>query len=1197
MPSGINSGGMGGQPSERDDYSQNLPQSNSDAYDPQNLVKTGDIEIHSLADLGLDDDLDLLQLQDRGATSATIRIPKDQRLDAAAISEHSKIRQKAASAKDPDLSIFDELDIMLEEETAADTATGTDVASAGFHSNNPVLSADGSNDTNGSNVLNSTSSDEAGNQNFPQTDSDTGSSNNVNPNTSGAADKQNDKPASETEDADVTTGGNDATTDITEQQGGPKPTGISLGQQAAEAAGIMGNAANQQNSNTADTLNNDIKNMDNENIASGRKARKKKKRKKKSLIRRILKWFLLLIILCVLTAVAYVGFIIFTTPEVDPDNIYAELNQTSTIHDDQGEVFEYVDTLQNRTNVTYDQLPQDLIDAFVSIEDKTFFEHNGFNIVRIFGAIKESLTTGKDIGGTSTITQQLARNLWLNGERTMSRKIREAYYTILLEHNLEKDQILEAYLNTIPLGYNTYGVQTAANAYFGCDVSELTLAECATLAALPKSPSKLSPLKNYYNEEVSADNENILLMGDTYTTVYDDTFLSRQHLVLKNMLEQNKITQEEYDMAIAEDMKADMHPTPDTQIVSSYFSDYCLEEVKEDLMEQYNTNEDSVEKILRSGIHVYSTLNVEMQQIAEEEFSKNSNFPRINPNKDSRGNIIDSDHNILLYSRSNMFDSDGIFTLHDDEFRVADDGSLTLLAGKRLAFYNINAGNGSKEEQIEFKKFYYMENGILYSVNGGVIGNIDKKYKTKDSDGNLVISGEFMNSEKNIFLYDGNTVSVDPSAYTLRQATIQPQSSMVVTEFSTGQIKVMVGGRSLKGKLLYNRADNPRQPGSSIKPIGVYGPAIQSGVDKGTGWTAGSTIEDAPNIVNGRTWPTNTPNRYDGWVTLRYCVENSKNVPSVKLINDIGYDYSIDFLKKNGISTIVEDGATNDKNAAALGLGGMTQGISPLEMASAYGTFPNGGTHVEPTTYTKVTDAQGNILLEKNPEETKVFDETVAFIMTDILKTTVTNGIARRAAIGIMPVGGKTGTTSDNYDAWFVGFTPQFSASIWIGTDINMELSQGSAVAATLWSRIMRQLAPFGTETSSFRSMPSGIYVRGGEYYVEGTSPTGKAAGTGSSSSKSNKTNQQKYLTDEDGRRYYIDANTGERVYVTESSDDQNSSSTEQNDGTNNSSTQTNPSTAPNSGSQNGQTPSESPNQNTGTQHPATPPGVVNDPQ
>ena len=346
-------------------------------------------------------------------------------------------------------------------------------------------------------------------------------------------------------------------------------------------------------------------------------------------------------------------------------------------------------------------------------------------------------------------------------------------------------------------------------------------------------------------------------------------------------------------------------------------------------------------------------------------------------------------------------------------------------------------------------------------------------------------------------------MTVSQDHYKLAQGSIQPQGAMVILDYKTGQIKVMVGGRGeMSGKKLFNRANQPRQPGSSIKPIAVYGPAIQSGVDKGTIYTAGTTVNDSPTKSG---WPTNWYSGYRGYVTLRTGVEQSINVVSVKIVNNIGYEYSVEMLKKNGVSTIVEEGDATDLNPAALGLGGMLRGISPLEMASAYGTFGNGGVHIDPTSYTKVEDSQGNVILESNPDKIQTYDEGVAWIMTDILRTTVTRGIASSAAIGVQPVAGKTGTTTDNVDAWFVGMTPQYATSCWIGNDVNIQLTRGSAAAAALWSRVMRRECA-GIPYGSFGSPPDDVYYSGGEYYVSGTkahgsSPTWKS---GQSSSQSN---------------------------------------------------------------------------------------------
>ena len=247
---------------------------------------------------------------------------------------------------------------------------------------------------------------------------------------------------------------------------------------------------------------------------------------------------------------------------------------------------------------------------------------------------------------------------------------------------------------------------------------------------------------------------------------------------------------------------------------------------------------------------------------------------------------------------------------------------------------------------------------------------------------------------------------------------------MVIFDYKTGGIKAMVGGRNVEGRQIFNRATKPRQPGSSIKPMGVYGPAIQSGMEKaksgiangtsegnsyGELWTAASVIDDAPLTIQGKLWPKNWYNGYRGLHTMRQSLEQSINVNAVKIFSNIGVDASVKFLKKCGVSSIVESGDVNDMNAAALALGGMSYGISPLEMVAGYGTFANQGNYTEPIGYTKVTNKKGEVILEKSASQERVMDEGVAFIVTDMLKSTVTSGIAGAAAIGSQPVAGKTG--------------------------------------------------------------------------------------------------------------------------------------------------------------------------------------------
>ena len=830
-----------------------------------------------------------------------------------------------------------------------------------------------------------------------------------------------------------------------------------------------------------------------------------------------------------------VASIIISAPSIEPDNIYDLLSENSTLYDDEGNIVDSLVTSDGlRTNVSYSDLPQNLADAFVAIEDKTFWDHHGFNFIRILGAIKEGVLQGDSISGTSTITQQLARNLYLaetKSDHTLTRKIQEAYYTILLEKHLSKKQIIEAYLNTIFLGYNTNGVQAASQAYFSKDVQDLTLTECAALASLPKAPDRFAFIKRYENGQVTADNPNIIRKGDTYTLVYNDAVKDRKNLVLSFMLDQGKIKQDQYDEAIATNLKDSINPSEDTSNeISSYFADYVIDSVVKDLMEEYNYSEsDAKQKVYNGGLQIYTTMNSKMQKIAEQEFTNSSNFPKVTGlNKDKTGNVLSTNGNILMYSYNNYFDSEGNFILTPEEYRAADDGGIILLKGKCLNFYTTEV-QGQIDYSVQFKDMYVIEDGIFYGIPKGGVLSIPQKYKSKDDDGNLVINGQFFKDEPDFFQFVPAGISVNNKYYTLKQKIIQPQSAMVIFDYKNGGIKAMVGGRNIEGRLLFNRATNPRQPGSSIKPMSVYAAALQSGLEKaksgmtngpsegnsyGQLWTAASVIDDSPLTIQGKLWPKNWYSGYSGLNTMRESLEQSINVNAVKMFMDIGVETSLKSLKKFGITSIVESGDVNDMNAAALALGGMSRGVSPLEMVAGYGVFPNQGNYTEPIGYTKVTNKKGEVILEKTTSKTQVIDEGVSFIMTDLLRSVVTNGIGNSAAIGSQPVGGKTGTTSENYDAWFVGFTPQYAASVWIGNDVNIELSQGSVSAAKLWSKIMKQVHS-GLAPGSFPSAPSDVISvavdtksgrlpsdlstldpRGNtvrnEYFIKGTEPTSR---------------------------------------------------------------------------------------------------------
>lgn len=839
---------------------------------------------------------------------------------------------------------------------------------------------------------------------------------------------------------------------------------------------------------------------DEENIMEKNTGVNKKKHKHKLNPK---KFILFLVGLCLLGCIVVVALtisIIADAPDIDPNNIYSLLSESSTLYDDQGNVIDNLTSFSaegTRTNVEYSELPQNLVDAFVALEDKTFWDHHGFNFVRILGAVKDSFSTGK-ISGTSTITQQLARNLYLSetkSERSLTRKIKEAYYTILLEKHLTKEEIIEAYLNTIYLGYNSYGVQAASQAYFSKDVSDLDLLECVSLATLPQAPDSYALIKKIYPENITnPDDSDILLKGNDFYYVFNDISKSRRETCLNFMNEQDFITDSERSDALASDLKDHLKPSSgSTSEISSYFADYVVEQVVDSLVNEAGKSEEEANQMIYTGgLKIYTTMNSDMQHIAEKEFSNNSNFPGVaNLKKDKNGNIISDSGNIMLYNYNSYFQSNGNFVLNSDEYKKNSDDSLTIYKGNRLNIYKTEV-QGKLDYSLEFKNMYTIDDGVFYSIGGGVVA-IPAKYKTRDNDGNLIISSDLFTDMPSVFKSTSNGLAISSDYYTIRQKVVQPQSAMVISDPFTGSIKAMVGGRNTVGRLLYNRATGTRQPGSSIKPISVYGPALQASADAvnsgttmrfsdsagvsklfGDYFTAASVIDDTPLIIQGKQWPKNWYSGYKGLYTMRTSLEQSVNVNAVRIFQQLGVQKSLSFLKKVGVSSVIESGQTNDMNAAALALGGMTKGISPLEMSAAYSTFVNDGKYSRPMAFTKVSNSRDEVIIENTPQTAQVIDSGVAFIMRDMLRTVVTHGIGSKAAISNQPAAGKTGTTTDNYDAWFVGFTPQYSAAVWIGNDVNIELSQGSTAAARLWSNIMGKVCA-KIPTESYNSKPSNV--------------------------------------------------------------------------------------------------------------------------
>jgi len=811
-------------------------------------------------------------------------------------------------------------------------------------------------------------------------------------------------------------------------------------------------------------------------------------------------------VLCVMIFICYSFVIITKAPKIDPVNIYDNIQQSSVIYNDEGRAVDSAYYTQDRKICKYEDMPENLVNAFVALEDKTFWKHHGFNWTRMIGAVFQSITGSGKISGTSTITQQLARNVYLPetmSTRSIKRKVLEMYYAAVIERKLSKKEIVEAYLNTIYLGFGNYGVEAASESYFGKKPKDLSLVQCASLAALPQAPDSYALVQMLGTGETPDDNDTIIKKRPNKYVANDES-KNRRETCLALMKDQGYITEDQYNKAKGQKLTKFLNAQLSNKASKySYFHEYLLDEVIQDLMEKYDYSKDkATDLVYTGGLNIYSTVDSHAQAMIVKEFNKDSNFPSIaGYSTDGNGNIINSGGGIMLYSYRNFFNSKNEFKLKSQECKVNEDGSLTIKSGYRLNIYNTSAGYS-----LEFKPTYVNEGGKLYMYNGGYI-NIPEKYKSMDDNDNLVISAKFFKKYPDWIKLGKNTATITENAYTLPEKTIEPQASMVIVEVGTGKIKAMVGGRKQQGRQLYNRALNPRQSGSSIKPISVYSGALQKSYDlasegkkfpfKDTGHdrqgskyygdylTASSVIVDERMTFNGQTWPQNASNSFSGAVTMRKALQNSINVCAVKLELQVGAEYIADLVEKFGITTLDREGGTNDLNPAALALGGLTNGVIPLEMAQAYAAFPNGGVRQSSIAYTKVTDRNGKVLLTSKSESSKVLDEGVAFVMTDMLKSVVSQGIGSPAGISGVQAGGKTGTTSSEFDIWFDGFTPSYAAALWIGNDVNMQLTSMSGPAAALWGKIMNQIPK--AKKGHYKSQPSDVIHVNGEYYTKGT--------------------------------------------------------------------------------------------------------------
>lgn len=809
--------------------------------------------------------------------------------------------------------------------------------------------------------------------------------------------------------------------------------------------------------------------------------------------------------------------IIKESPVIDASRMNELMSQSSTILDRDEELVEKIESEETRTIVDLDVIPNHLIDAFISIEDARFYSHKGVDPIGITKSLIEA-ASGKSLRGGSTIAQQLARNMYLSNERKLERKLKEAYLAIKITDAIGREKVMEAYLNRVFLGQHSYGVQAASQNYFSKDVGELTIAESALLASIVQSPTNFSLYKTIKPEHLPEDAtvlSDLTISGQVYKAVYNPKVLDRQKYVLKRMYDLKKITKDQYEDAINEDISQAIKPNRGTESpVSTYFTELVKSQVVEKLIEKYGyTREEAWTKLINGGLTIHSTMDKRIQKNIEnlfENFNTVLNAPKhgkspsyVSWSRDDNNNILSESNNVIYFAKKNLLNSDNQIIIDKNSFTINEDKSISIKSPKISvynevlsisSFYTVNNDNNLVTHQIgNFslpEERVKVENPRSFTLDSRLFEEYEDFYKIDDN-GNLLLNSKYFEIDE--------------------VGTLQPQSSTVVIEQSTGQIIAIVGGRETKGRPLNRAFRTPRQPGSTIKPIAVYAPALENG------YTAATPIDDVPHYNEKKElWPKNWYNGYRGIQSFRDSLVQSINVNAVKVLEDIGIEKSKEYLGKFGIIntknelsdtfiTKSENVDHNDENLASMALGSLTDGVTNLKMTAAFATIANYGNYKEPISFTKVVDSTGKVILESVQHEEQVISKENAFIMISILSD-VPKVLVKNTLHPTIATAGKTGTTSDVQDSWFIGFSPYYTIGTWVGFDNpNIKISQDINLASTMWGRINKivlqekEAKQFELETENiiqvWVSKKSGKLATGkssnniNEFFVKGTEP------------------------------------------------------------------------------------------------------------
>ncbi|MBR3306420.1 MAG: transglycosylase domain-containing protein [Lachnospiraceae bacterium] len=689
----------------------------------------------------------------------------------------------------------------------------------------------------------------------------------------------------------------------------------------------------------------------------------------------------------------------FSTIDVTPSG-YA-----TYLYDSEGhQLTKLIAENSNRTFVTMDKIPKCLADAVVAAEDERFYLHNGIDIKGIMRAAAIGIKNRHFSQGASTITQQLIKNNVFDnfvnekGFDKYKRKVQEQYLAMELEKRMDKEQILELYMNTINLGHNTLGVQAASLRYFGKPVYELNLSEAVTIAGITQNPSANDPI------------------------LHPDTNAGRRERVLNKMLELGFITKQEWDECMADDVYAritETNTTIEESDIYTYFEDAVIDSAAKDLTEKFladgysevQASNKAYNLLYSGGLSIYTTQDPQIQGIVDEIYTDEENYP----------------------------------------------SNTRWYLNYRLSVEHVN-GDVENYSTERFREFFRQENpkfNMIYSSQDDAYAAI------QTFQDNMLAAGDNVIAE---------SITLTP----------QPQVSLTVEDQTNGHILAMIGGRGTKeSSRSLNRAySTTRQPGSTFKVVSTYAPALDS-----AGITLADVFIDAPfNYSNGR--PVSNwygRNSYRGICSVRYGIEQSLNIIAVKTLTVITPQLGFDYLRDFGFTTLVDrrvtaDGRVLSDNQQALALGGITDGVTNMELNAAYATIANKGVYMEPILYTRILDHDGNVLLDKTQiqDQHRVIKETTAFLLTDAMVDVVTKGTGTACNFGNMAIAGKTGTTSSYKDVWFAGYTPYYTATCWTGYDNNEDLTGDEKnLSKTMWKKVMSRLHE-NLEYKSF-DIPNGI--------------------------------------------------------------------------------------------------------------------------